>query len=796
MAVDSGDILTVKYVDEQTFSGSQTEIETTLTAAAAGTLLACATTWPSPGCLHWSYVDEGITVYMGLPGENFTVEVSDIDLALEVDVARVSAYVFPTDNADFEMLDLTLSDASTFRGILRSELAGSGSPEDGVLSLTGDTEVIFTYTDEVPRVTKTAKIRIASPGVIEAGPRLLNGLPAFAVNLTDRDLNRQQSVREVVTVEIVNARFPDQIARIGLLESAPSSGLFQGSITLTQASTPEPVNDGTLRGLSGDMLTISYADALPAAIISSSLPLRFAGGIQTSTHVAGGNEIFLVTLFDGDLGTDLTRPDQLDAILTVSSDSQGQIPVSMTETAVDNGIFTASILPRIVGTDIDIDAVDPFGHAIQIEVARGLVATLLYVDADNGIPLTESVTVFTMPQIDISVFFESNDGVLQVTLSDADLVDSNAPLSAQVFTSDSSQSIEVVALKATGVGSAIFTGNILAQAHTGVTVPGRISLTDSGTISARFHDQFPEAAVAVEVSSPRPRFIEPTPANGTRFTTAVDCAVQIGLRGADRSIESQRLKGASVLVKATKYRDRDGTYKAGLLPGVSLSPAEPGTSFETSMSWTPRRTQEGGLYIMCFEVKETHDLVSTEGESERCFDFLVTQCRKCALAGENLNHLASFLGSEWLNIWSLNPGIKNPHEILDGYMVNTSLVYRVAPGDSMASISMRFGTSVKFLLAINTDLAFAEGLEPNSTICVLPNQIALDRCPAPARSTTWEKLEEQYVPVDYYDNPFNWEDIQWTDEGGKPVKAPNPDYPQLPARMVAGKETGYSLPNL
>ena len=113
-----------------------------------------------------------------------------------------------------------------------------------------------------------------------------------------------------------------------------------------------------------------------------------------------------------------------------------------------------------------------------------------------------------MPQIDISVFFESNDGVLQVTLSDADLVDSNAPLSAQIFTSDSSQSIEVVALKATGVGSAIFTGSILVRAHTGVTVPGRISLTDSGTISARFHDQFPEAAVTVEVSSPRPKLFD------------------------------------------------------------------------------------------------------------------------------------------------------------------------------------------------------------------------------------------------------------------------------------------------
>ena len=94
---------------------------------------------------------------------------------------------------------------------------------------------------------------------------------------------------------------------------------------------------------------------------------------------------------------------------------------------------------------------------------------------------------------------------------------------------------------------------------------------------------------------------------------------------------------------------------------------------------------------------------------------------------------------------------------------------------------MRFGTSVKFLLAINTDLTFAEGLEPNSTICVLPNQIALDRCPAPARSTTWEKLEEQYVPVDYYDNPFNWEDIEYsTDPRGYPTKRANPLYPQRP----------------
>ena len=75
-------------------------------------------------------------------------------------------------------------------------------------------------------------------------------------------------MREVVTVDVVNHRFPDQIAiiaRVGLLESEPSSGFFQGSITLTYASSAETVNDGTLRGLSGDQVTVAYRDALPKA---------------------------------------------------------------------------------------------------------------------------------------------------------------------------------------------------------------------------------------------------------------------------------------------------------------------------------------------------------------------------------------------------------------------------------------------------------------------------------------------------------------------------------------------------
>jgi len=793
MAVDPGDVITVTYVDFLTFAGVQGTILSHLTAATAGTLTACPVNG-SHDCLHWSYVDQGITVYMALPGESFEINVTDTDLALEADVANVSAFVFPSGTADYERIDLTLRGDSTFSGILKSEVGMTGTPMDGVLTLSDDSEVTFTYIDEVPRVTKKAIIRMASKGVLEVGPRLFNGFPALAVNLTDRDLNTKQDQREVVTVEVVNQRFPDQIVRISLLESAPASGFFLGSITLTYASTSESVNDGTLRGLSGDRVSVSYKDMLPAALIKTTMPLRFAGGLRVSSYDVAGNEVVSVTLTDGDLDPDKTKTDTINAIVSLVSDVDGPFLISMTETAVDTSIFTASILPRLTGTSINIDAIDPFGLARQVQVAKGNHFSLIYVDANNGIPIIQTVNVFTKATIGVSVIFSGNEGALQVTMTDADMIGVSQALFAEVYTSDSTQAVETVQLTATSVGSAVFTGNVLAQAHTGATKLGVVSLRDTDSIFARYYDTQPLVAIATQVMSPRPRFIEPTPLDLAQFHTAVDCAFQIGLRGADRSLASKRLIGAAVLIRPTRYREKDGIFRGGLVPGVSLSHAEAGSDFETAMSWTPRRDQEGRVFTMCFAVQESHGLVSTlGGSSERCFELTVVRCRKCARPGESLNHIALLLGSEWLTVWSFNPQIKMPQELLDGALVNTSLAYKVFVGDSLATISMRFGTTVKYLLAINAHLTAGGTLMEDDIICVLPNQIALDGCPAQARSTTFEKLEEQYVPVDYFDNPFNWEDIQWTDLGGKPVKTQNPDYPQIPARKV-GKQPGYSLP--
>jgi hypothetical protein len=255
-----------------------------------------------------------------LPGETLSINVTDIDLGLESDTLNVTAYATPSATGDYEEVQLSLKSNSVFSATLESALGNTGTPMDGILTVTPDCEVTFTYIDEVPRVTKKAIIRMAGQGLLEVGPRLYNGYPALAINLTDRDLNTKEAVREVVTVEIVNDRFPDQIARVGLIESEPSSGFFQGSITLTYASTPESVNDGTLRGLSGDEVTVSYYDMLPAQLIKTTVPLRFAGGLRVSEYEVPGNELFQITLTDGDLGFDQEHPDTVSGVLDASTD--------------------------------------------------------------------------------------------------------------------------------------------------------------------------------------------------------------------------------------------------------------------------------------------------------------------------------------------------------------------------------------------------------------------------------------------------------------------------------------------
>ena len=222
------------------------------------------------------------------------------------------------------------------------------------------------------------------------------------------------------------------------------------------------------------------------------------------------------------------------------------------------------------------------------------------------------------------------------------------------------------------------------------------------------------------------------------------------------------------------------------------SPPPPAVEYTTSLSWRPRAEQMGGRFELCFRVTEANDLVlvTAANHTERCFVVHVGKCRKCLSPGESLDSIARSLASDWRLVWSANHAILNPSSVAGGRLIKTSLAYKVVRGDSLASVAMRFGTTVRALLDINPDLALGAPLADGAVVCVLPMPTTLDDCPTPAKSSTWERLEEQYIAPDYYDNPFNWEYITY-DEQGLPHKTRNPDYPQLPA-IVVDEQPGYS----
>jgi len=278
----------------------------------------------------------------------------------------------------------------------------------------------------------------------------------------------------------------------------------------------------------------------------------------------------------------------------------------------------------------------------------------------------------------------------------------------------------------------------------------------------------------------------------TSFESAMDCPFQILLRAQDEVIPIRRLPGALVTIAPTRYRRNAAQWIPGVPGGVSLSASDPAVEFTTSLSWRPRVVHMGARFELCFRVQEANDLVlvTAEFHTERCFVVVVAKCRKCLSPGENLDTIATSLSSDWRLLWSANPSILNPSSVSGGRLIKTSLTYSVAQGDSLATIAMRFGTTVRALLAINPDLALEASLGTGTVVCVLPMPTSLDGCPTLAKSSTWEKMEEQYIAPDYYDNPFNWEEITY-DAQGMPVKTRNPDYPQLPASAI-GEEPGYS----
>jgi len=647
------------------------------------------------------------------------------------------------------------------------------------------TRVTLTYNDEIPRVTQKAFVRMAIVGTVHAVARLIHDTPTLDVTVSDIDMNRNSSLREALIVSASNSRNPDAPARVSLIESGPASGIFEGAISLTFSAALEAVNDGTLRGVKGDQITISFLDTMPSGRRFGSVNLTFAGTVRLPSTILAGGQRAVVTVIDPDLDVDPLAPDTRVGAVLAGAVGGAQSGLDVHETGMSSGIFTTAILPVIRNFESWGSVSDPSATVINVDLGGEVLVT--YTDAEGGGTVSVSAAVHLQGVLEVVVtdIVDPDSRGLSVTLMDPDLISTAGGSVPVQVSSSTSISVTTLVLQQTGAGSHVFTGQIQG-----------LLLQDSDVVSVEYADQAPQSTVALRLIAPRPRFATPTPADGAVLRTAVGCTLQVLLRAENSANPATQLPGAKVTIRASRHSLDGGAFLPGLPHGAALAPIEPAQIVSTSLSWKPSAQQEGLQAVVCFRVDVVNLQIGTDAEqTERCMQIDVGKCKMCAARGDTLATLGLTLGSDWRALWSVNPGVQDPEVLGDGQLLQTALLYRVTTRDSLSSLSARFGLSVEALLQRNTQLSLGQSLVVGQAICILPVPANLDGCPAPAKSSTWEALSEQYVPPDYLDNPFNWEYIEWTDLQGQPVKTSNPDYPQLPAQVV-GEEPGYSLRDL
>jgi len=176
---------------------------------------------------------------------------------------------------------------------------------------------------------------------------------------------------------------------------------------------------------------------------------------------------------------------------------------------------------------------------------------------------------------------------------------------------------------------------------------------------------------------------------------------------------------------------------------MMLSPANlNGNTANRLLTWEPLPSSGGGEYTLCFETEDTpgisyeHCRLGTR-KASLCVKVIVARCRYIVRAREALNDVAAHFHTDWIQLWALNPDLRQPdtevghnaNSSVLGAAIRTGHLYKVDRGDYLAAVAYKFGTSVKMLLHLNADLVAAEledQLDIGKHLCIIPNSCLRD----------------------------------------------------------------------
>jgi len=714
---------------------------------------------------------------------------------------------------------------------------------DGAIEVDAGMKIAFSVNDDAPYATLIFEVMVAQASNLETYWVVSAGQPAFAVQMRDFDANRDDLVIENVPALVTSSRNTES-EQLTLVETGAATGVFSSLVPLVYSKDGGSNNDGQLWGLPGDLLTITYSDNEPETLHSIVRALAFAATVDIPQPVFAADRPLVVTVVDADLNQDRHAPDVARGVAILKEFPAGDSEsLTLIETAETSNVFTAQIQARLLQEaccaplwlhKASAPAEDDNGI---IEMALDGSLTLQYSESLPAGHRMANSTAKDLGKTEIT-FSKSTwpspatpVANLHITVTDTD-IPSGTLVPLEVGNLVESENVIVFLQEAVSTDhrGGQYTGvmQVYPEAPDTPLAPPAALVRWGQELHLRYQDSLPAETVMTVVRMPSPDFAEPTPVEGHVLSTAQNCPLLQLLKVEDTS-------GFQVEMVATRFwsgsdwhglpahdpqahelpcstasgawvcqKQGSHAYPAGhgLMPGASLEDVvstveeqqqeggkcpqnrEVATAcgverrgVQTAvLSWTASNDDTGRVWTQCFLSRHVGGAVVG---AERCFRIHVQRCHRCAMRDESLHSIASEIGTEWRLLFTINPDLRHFSELPSGMRIKTGLLYRAASGDTVQSVGVRFGVMLEYLLRANPE-ARSSAVMPGDDVCVAPALMPMDACPPQPKSSTWEPIEEQYVPPDYWDNPFNWEDIKYTDPRGYPTKVPNPLYPQRP----------------
>ena len=780
IVVSPGGLLHVIY---NSLSTGETQI-LSVNIASIGNIVTCPIN-DSGSCLNHRFdtFRNGVTVSLAVPGNRIAVTVTDLDLFSDLSDITVMAYPEPNQAGDYESVMMTWSGVGQFTGILPTISNDSATPNDGLLVVSENSEVTFSYLDSSPSISSLSIVRMAMTGVLAQQMMLVDDIPTLVVKLVDNDLLMNISMAERAVITLKSQRYGNNSIFLSLLESNATNNIFEGGIAMQSSLGVESFLGESFWGHSGDLITVTYNDLIPPAVIESKMVLRFPGVLRVPIPYIPVNSYLTITLIDGDLDSNNTAAEgsQIQIVGAVRISYGSILNIDVTRTSHSPGTFTATLFL----TDHAVSNVN-FGLNIPvISVSLGTYLTFQYADSAPQFVTQKISQVAYLGELSMILTSENGMTALKITLIDLDFV---FPAVVTLFTTQYSDKAGLQLNLQQNIftpGSFYVFLPLVRNFKLGIytIANSSIALFGGDTIFVRYIDQKPASSILFFANVPMLEFITPSPSSSQQFTVYEDCPFQLLLVASDIRPALHRLNGSSISIYPSRYKIEGSDFLAGLLPGCMFSLKSYSYDNSTGLfTWMPRTDQQGKKVELCFGVTDSLGIIlpNNSSEYERCFVVEVAKCKKCVLSGESLAQVAVRYSTDWRILWSLNLELKDPENIQEGMLLNISILYSIQNLDTLVALSQRFKTTVKTLLALNPEIPDSLQVLDRGKLCIIPDTSALDSCSPPAKSSTWEPLDEQYVPPDYFDNPYNWESIDWTDPRGQPTKSPNPKYPQRP----------------